>query len=142
MDGHRIDDSASEFVKLEFWQQPPGWTAVRSPRRRQPGWRLEVERERAVHIGGKMRRWLTMYLQTSLTDPNESTFPILRAPHCDPPITSRQASRLERDDSYALPLLRGDVDRIHDSLDDDIDAIGICGADVVAELGVAIGQWR
>lgn len=28
---------------------------------------------------------------------------------------------------------------VNDSLDDDIDAIGIGGADVVAELGVAIG---
>lgn len=79
-----------------------------------------------------------MDLQPALTDLNEGAFSILGTPHRDPPKASRQASRLERNDSYVLRALRGDVDGPHDSLDNDIDAIGIGGADVVAELGVTV----
>lgn len=83
-----------------------------------------------------------MNLQLSLADLDEGTFSIFRAPHCDPPITSRQASRFEGDKGYTLALLRGDVNHIDNSLDDDIDAIGIGGADVVAKLGVATDQFN
>lgn len=79
-----------------------------------------------------------MDLEAGITDLNKGAFPILGAPHRDPPKASRQASRFERNDGYVLRALRGDVDSPYDSLDNDIDAIGIGGADVVAELGVAI----
>lgn len=79
-----------------------------------------------------------MNLQSSLIDSDVSAFTVVWPTHRDPPVTSRQASRLERNDGYALPLLRRNVDRNDNSIDDDIYAIWIGCADVVAKLGVAV----
>lgn len=85
-------------------------------------------------VGGR----LAVDLYAVVTDLNESAFSILGAPHRDPPKASRQASRLERNDSYILGALGGNVDGPDDSLNNDIDAIGIGGADVVTKLGVTV----
>lgn len=74
-----------------------------------------------------------------INDADKGAFAIVRAPHGYPPATSSQAFRLERDDCQRLPLFGGDMDRIYDTVDDDIDPVGIGGADVVAELLVAVG---
>ena len=79
-----------------------------------------------------------MNLQFSLIDSDVSAFTVVWPTHRDPPVPSRQASRLERNDGYVLPLLRRNVDRNDNSLDDDIYAIRIGRTDVVAELGVAV----
>lgn len=84
-----------------------------------------------------MWRCALMHLKPSLIDPDVSAFPVVRPTHCDPPVASRQAPRLKRDDGYAFPLLRSNMDRIDDSIDDDIDPVRIGGTDVVAELLVA-----
>ena len=75
---------------------------------------------------------------SSLIDSDVSAFTVVWPTHRDPPVTSRQASRLERNDGYALPLLRRNVDRNDNSIDDDIYSIWIGRADVVAKLGVAV----
>ena len=48
-----------------------------------------------------------------------------------------QTAWLEWNQSYARPRLRRDVYGVDDPLDDDIDAIGIRGTDIVTKLDVA-----
>jgi hypothetical protein len=77
-----------------------------------------------------------MCLHTPVADPNECAFPILRATHSDPPMSGGQTARLKWNDSYTRSPLRRYGYSVYDPLDDDIDAIGISGTDVVTKLGV------
>ena len=77
-----------------------------------------------------------MCLHTSVTDPNESAFPILGATDSDPSMSSGKTARLKWNDGYTRSPLRRYVYSVYYPLDDDIDAIGISGTDVVTKLGV------
>lgn len=79
-----------------------------------------------------------MDLAAAVTDLNKGAFSIIGAPHRDPPKACRQASRLERNDSYVLGALGGNVNGPNNSVDDNIDAIRIGGTDVVPKLGVTV----
>lgn len=78
-----------------------------------------------------------MNLHALVTDFDECAFAILWTSHPDPAIRSSQTSGLEWNGSYALPLLGRYVDRVNDSLNNNIDPIGVGSADVVAKLRVA-----
>lgn len=80
---------------------------------------------------------MIMNMSTSIRQSNEGAFPIVRAPDPYPTIASGKAFRLKRDIANSLTLSRRYMDRVDDSVDDDVDPIGVGGTDVVAELLVA-----
>jgi hypothetical protein len=78
-----------------------------------------------------------MNLHALITDFNECAFTILWTSHPDPAICSSESSGLEWNGSYALPLLGRYVDCVNNSLNNDINPIGVGSADVVAKLRMA-----
>lgn len=139
MDGHWVDNTPTELVELYFGGGPaapiPGWRrfAIEIPRRH--AWpRVEIEGECSIYIS--LERRIAMDLHSAIADAYESTFAIFWTPHYYPTMSSDQTARFKWDDRYSLALLSRYVYWIHDSLDDDINAIGVRSTNVVAKLCV------
>lgn len=68
---------------------------------------------------------------------NKGTFTIIRTAHAYPTIAGGQAFRFKGDVGNGLTLLRRHMDGVNNPVNDDVDPIGVGGANVMAELLVA-----
>lgn len=71
---------------------------------------------------------------TSTRQFNQCAFPVVRPPDSYPTVARSETSWLKGDIGDTLPLLRRYVDGIDDSVDGNVDPVGVGGADVVAKL--------
>lgn len=70
---------------------------------------------------------------------NESTLSIIGPSDHNPAVSGGKAFWLKRHPLNCIPLLRLDMDRVDDLVDDEIDPVWIRSAYVVAQLTVAKG---
>lgn len=144
MDGDGVDDAAPKLGELYLREGPSArtarwsWLLSRWPRRRCSCGRVEVDGQSAIHLR-RMGSWpiITLNMYSLVGDSNESAFPIIRASHSNPSISSSKTFWFERDDGHTLSLAGRYMDHVYYSVNDNVDPVGIGRTDVVAKLLVA-----
>jgi hypothetical protein len=88
------------------------------------------------------RHIIVLDTHSLISDSNESALSIIRTSHRNPPIASSETFRFEGYDGYTLSLAGLNVNRIYNFVDDNVNSVGVGGADIVTKLIMKVRYFK